>query len=131
YADARRTIDDAYRDAVKAAIDARKTAIQADSSKTARQAAQVVFTTAVADAQAVFTYSLSAARYSRIAAITAFVASPREPAFGDTTVVVVEPDASSARTGDALSRPSVAVATITATGRMERFMMRVSFVGAR
>ena len=59
YADARRTIDDAYRDAVKAAIDARKTAIQADSSKTARQAAQVVFTTAVADAQAVRTQAIA------------------------------------------------------------------------
>jgi len=59
YADARRTIDDAYRDAVKAAIDARKAAIQADSSKTARQAAQVVFTTAVADAQAVRTQAIT------------------------------------------------------------------------
>ena len=59
YAEARRTIDGAYRDAVKAAIDARKTAIQADSSKTARQAAQVVFTTAVADAQAVRTQAIA------------------------------------------------------------------------
>ncbi len=59
YAEARRTIDGAYRDAVKAAIDARKAAIQADSSKTARQAAQVVFTTAVADAQAVRTQAIT------------------------------------------------------------------------
>jgi hypothetical protein len=59
YAEARRTIDGAYRDAVKAAIDARKAAIQSDSSKTARQAAQVVFTTAVADAQAVRTQAIA------------------------------------------------------------------------
>lgn len=59
YAEARRTIDGAYRDAVKAAIDARKAAFQADSSKTARQAAQVVFTTAVADAQAVRTKAIA------------------------------------------------------------------------
>ena len=59
YAEARRTIDGAYRDAVKAAIDTRKAAIQADSSKTARQAAQVVFTTAVADAQAVRTQAIA------------------------------------------------------------------------
>lgn len=59
YAEARRTIDGAYRDAVKAAIDARKAAFQADSSKTARQAAQVVFTTAVADAQAVRTQAIT------------------------------------------------------------------------
>jgi hypothetical protein len=59
YAEARRTIDGAYRDAVKAAIDARKTAIQADSSKTARRAAQVVFTTAVADAQVARTQAIA------------------------------------------------------------------------
>ena len=59
YAEARRTIEVAYRDAVKSAIDTRKAAIQADSSKAARQAAQVAFTDAVSAAQSVRTQAIA------------------------------------------------------------------------
>lgn len=59
YAEARRTIEVAYRDAVKSAIGARKAAIQADSSKAARQAAQVAFTDAVSAAQSVRTQAIA------------------------------------------------------------------------
>jgi len=59
YAEARRTIEVAYRDAVKSAIDTRKAAIQADSSKAARQVAQVAFTDAVSAAQSVRTQAIA------------------------------------------------------------------------
>ena len=59
YAEARKAIDVAYRDAVKDAIEARKVAGQADPSKDGKKAAQATFLSSVAAAQAARTQAIT------------------------------------------------------------------------